>query len=115
MSDPRKKSDKSRLDRIEAYNDDVTTKRPKSSDNRKVIENTAWNSGPDELCPASSHISVNLTDAIKLRMTNNDYTDYKPISIYSIFRNTVQENGNHPALGNLNAPKMNRYSRKYYF
>ena len=107
MSDSRKKSTKNRLDRIEveACSEDVIadcSKRIKSSDSRKSIANTVWNGGPEELCPANSYLSVNLTDAVKIRMTNNDYTDYKPISIYSVFRNTVQENGNHPALGNLN-------------
>lgn len=101
MSDQRKKSDKSRLDRVEAMYEEVfdSSQITKSGDTRKGTTSSVWNEGPDQICPASSFIAVGLTDAVKLRMTNNDYTDYKPISIYSIFKKTVQEKGSHPALG----------------
>jgi hypothetical protein len=60
-------------------------------------DNEIWNDGPDNLHPSNSHLAIKLTDAVKLRINDNDY--YTPLSIYSIFRNTVNEKPNHPALG----------------
>lgn len=59
------------------------------------------NEGPDKLIETSSYISTKLTDAVKLRSgaVEHGLTQVKPISIYSIFQNTVEKAPDKIALG----------------
>lgn len=58
-----------------------------------------WCNGPDNLCPTDLQFATKLDDAIKVRFaSDNSDKKYKPISIYSVFANTVKKNPNHYAL-----------------
>jgi hypothetical protein len=59
---------------------------------------TEWNSGPDTLYPANSFISTKLNEGVLLR-SNDDIIQIKPISIYTKFKNVVDEIPMYPALG----------------
>lgn len=60
-----------------------------------------WNLGPDNLRPTNSYTSIKLTDPVKLRL-DDEFSQLKPISIYTKFRNTVEEIPNYPAIGKFN-------------
>ncbi len=53
----------------------------------------------DRLAPCDSFTTSDITKGVKLRMTDTDAKLYPPITIYSMFRKTVDERPNHPALG----------------
>ena len=57
-----------------------------------------WDKGPDALIDSDLFIASKLDQAVKLRVKDADYKKYPPISIYSMFENTVKINPNHPAL-----------------
>ena len=48
-----------------------------------------WNQGPDALIPSESYTTCELSKAVKLRLGENDSKLYPPISIYTMFKNTV--------------------------
>jgi hypothetical protein len=60
--------------------------------------NEEFNSGPDGLYPADSFTSTDLSKGVKLRLNDNTPSKYKPISIYTMFKNTVDKNPDHEAL-----------------
>jgi long-chain-fatty-acid--CoA ligase ACSBG len=53
----------------------------------------------DTLAPYESFTTSDITKGVKLRMTDTDAKLFPPITIYSMFRKTVDERPNHPALG----------------
>jgi hypothetical protein len=55
-----------------------------------------WQNGPDKIHPAKSFTSTRLDEAVKLRVTNHLMT---PVSIYSIFKKTVERHPDKTALG----------------
>jgi long-chain-fatty-acid--CoA ligase ACSBG len=57
-----------------------------------------WTSGPDRLMPAASYISNKLDQPVKLRFSENDLKRYPPLSIYTIFKKTVDLKPDHDAL-----------------
>jgi hypothetical protein len=62
---------------------------------------SSWNSGPDELCPASSYTSIKLTDPVKIRFKYNDEELYplKPVSVYTVFKERAIKTPQNVALG----------------
>ncbi|RNA00070.1 long-chain-fatty-acid-- ligase ACSBG2 [Brachionus plicatilis] len=61
-----------------------------------------WKDGPDTLCPADSYFSSSLDQPVLLRQGTDKY---KPMSIYTMFKNLIDENPFHYALAykkNLN-------------
>ncbi len=61
-------------------------------------KNNEWESGPDELMPANSFYSTQLDMPVKLRSDGTDLKKYPSMSIYSLFKQTVKQRPNHPAL-----------------
>ena len=57
-----------------------------------------FHSGPDGLYPADSFISTDLSKGVKLRLNESNAIKYKPMSIYTMFKNTVDKNPDHEAL-----------------
>ena len=53
----------------------------------------------DTLVQSDSFTTSDITKGVKLRMTDTDAKLFPPITIYSMFRKTVDERPNHPALG----------------
>lgn len=54
-----------------------------------------WKDGPDKICPADSFYSTSLDNPVMLRQGPDKF---KPISIYTMFKNLVDENPYHYAL-----------------
>ena len=51
-----------------------------------------WNLGPDALIPAENYHATRLDQPIKLRLSkNNSGTKYPPMSIYTMFKKTVDK------------------------
>lgn len=57
-----------------------------------------WTNGPDKLCPAESYFATRLDEAVSLRCTEPDLKKFPPLSVYSIFKQTVSQRPDHPAL-----------------
>jgi hypothetical protein len=53
----------------------------------------------DTLAPYESFTTSEITKGVKLRMTDTDAKLFPPITLYTMFRKTVDERPNHPALG----------------
>ena len=64
-----------------------------------LLEASEWNLGPDELMPANSYYSCELATPVLLKSKENDAKKYPPISIYTMFKCTVDKKPHHPALG----------------
>ncbi|CAF0978778.1 unnamed protein product [Brachionus calyciflorus] len=60
--------------------------------------NYDWKNGPDQLCPADSTMSSQLSQPVRLRLTDLDKVKYPPISIFSMFQRTVKSKPDHDAL-----------------
>ena len=97
MSDQKKKSERNKVD--SEYHEVNYERKSKSADSKKVSASVMWTGGPDAVCPSNNFFAEKLTDAVQLRISSYDYTDYKPISLYGQFYKTVSENPQHPALG----------------
>lgn len=50
---------------------------------------------PDKLAKADSFISTKLSEPVKIRFDDNNF---KPTTVYSVFKNTVNDHGNKYAL-----------------
>ena len=61
-------------------------------------ESYEWKSGPDELMLADSFYSNKLNIPVKLRSNGIDAKKYPVMSIYSVFKKTVDQQPNHHAL-----------------
>lgn len=59
---------------------------------------TEWTNGPDKLCPAESYFATRLDEAVSLRYTEPDLKKFPPLSVYTIFKQTVSQRPDHPAL-----------------
>jgi hypothetical protein len=57
-----------------------------------------WESGPDELMLANSFYSNKLNIPVKLRSNEIDAKKYPVMSIYTVFKKTVNQQPNHHAL-----------------
>ena len=57
-----------------------------------------WCAGPDMLIPADSYQTFKLDGAVKLRLDAKNEAQFTPISIYTMFKRTVDAKPNHPAL-----------------
>ena len=60
--------------------------------------NGEFNAGPDGLFPADSITSSDLSKGVQLRLSENNTAKHKPMSIYTMFKMTVDRNPNHDAL-----------------
>lgn len=60
--------------------------------------NQEWTNGPDNICQADSYIATRLNQPVKLRITEPDRKKFPPLSVYTIFRQTVMQRPDHPAL-----------------
>jgi hypothetical protein len=60
--------------------------------------NQDFHLGPDNLYPADSFVSTDLSKGVKIRLADNNAVKYKPMSIYTMFKNTVDKNPDHEAL-----------------
>lgn len=65
--------------------------------NTSQIENL-WQRGPDEIMPAESFYSTTLSEPVNLRLNDNEIQEYPPMSIYTMFKKTVDQNPNQDAL-----------------
>jgi hypothetical protein len=71
----------------------------------KPNESAEWCMGPDNLHPARSYTTSRLDEAVKLRLDNHPFrvdrmaVDFKPISIFSKFKNTVELGSDRIAMG----------------
>ena len=54
--------------------------------------------------PAESFISTKLNQPVKLRMSESDLNKYSPISIYTMFKKTVDTRPDHDALAFKSSP-----------
>ena len=57
-----------------------------------------WNEGPDKIAPADSLMSTSLTKPVKLRLSDPDSGIFPPISVYTLFRQTVAKKPDFVAL-----------------
>jgi hypothetical protein len=57
---------------------------------------SSWHYGPDEIAPAQSFQTAKLDEAVKLRL---ELDNRVPISIYTMFKRTVDQLPKHTALG----------------
>ena len=71
--------------------------------------------GPDQLCAASSMYSSDLNVPVSLRSNLNDRTKYLPISIYTMFKKTVDLRPDQKALAYQVAGTWCFYSYKDYW
>lgn len=76
---------------------------------------TTWSKGPDELIPCDSFYSNSLGTAVKLRSKDNDDKRYPTMSMYTMFKRTVDANPNHPALAYKSADKWCFFSYAEYW
>ena len=60
--------------------------------------NKAWNYGPDKLMPAESFMSTRLDSPVKLKLGEIDAKKYPPLSLYTVFKKTVDSRPDHDAL-----------------
>jgi hypothetical protein len=73
----------------------------------QILENNKpeWNLGPDNLYPASSFTSSNLNDAVKVRndykklTINKKHPSTTPVSIFTKFKQSVENHPDKAALG----------------
>lgn len=73
-----------------------------------------WKNGPDNLCPADSYYSSRLDKPVKLRTSEADLKKYPTISIYTMFKRTVELKPNHPALAYKSNPTDAEYTLVSY-
>lgn len=71
--------------------------------------------GPDQLCAANSLYSSDLSAPVLLRSNLNDRTKYLPISIYTMFKKTVDSRPDHRALAYQIDGSWCFYSYKEYW
>jgi hypothetical protein len=57
-----------------------------------------WASGPDNICPSTSFRSNKLNQPVKLCLSELDSNKFPPLSIYTIFKRTVNQRTDYPAL-----------------
>lgn len=62
------------------------------------MSSNEFDSGPDGLHPADSLSVSDIRKAVKLRLSDNNAIKYKPMSVYTMFKNTVDKNPDHEAL-----------------
>ncbi len=89
-----------------------------SSDNIEMIRSeapTAWRKGPDELIPACSYYASSLGTPVKLRSKEQDAKKYPTMSMYSMFKHTVDANPSHPALAYKAAGRWHFFSYAEYW
>lgn len=76
------------------YSGDAVTAASSSSNGGKVL----WSGGPDQLIPTDSLTSSQLDKPVKLRFSEADVKKFPPISLYSVFKKTVDTRPDHDAL-----------------
>ncbi len=75
----------------------------------KAEQSFVWRLGPDNIHPARSYTTCKLDEAVKLRLDNHPLKmnreqynlNFKPISIFTKFKNTVELGSDNIALGIL--------------
>lgn len=75
---------------------------------------TEWTGGPDKLCPAESYFATRLDEAVSLRYTEPDLKKFPPLSVYSIFKQTVSQRPDHPALAFKKSGDDDRFTMLSY-
>ena len=66
--------------------------------------NQSWNQGPDKIIPTDAVFVNKLNQAYKLRTDELDGKIVPPISIYTMFKRSVEQKPNHDALVFKNTP-----------
>jgi hypothetical protein len=64
----------------------------------------SWNQGPDKIIPSDALFVNKLNQAYKLRIEDLDGKIVPPISIYTMFKRSVDQKPNHDALVFKNSP-----------
>ncbi len=82
---------------------------------RPLSPTEVWTHGPDEIMPAKDYFSSRLDEPVKLRIKDTNSTEYKPLSVYTIFEQTVNKRPNHPALCYKQQDKWLKFTYKEYF
>ncbi len=57
-----------------------------------------WANGPDNICPATAYTTTKLSQPVKMHAYEPDMAKFPPLSIYSIFKQTVRQRPEHRAL-----------------
>lgn len=66
--------------------------------------NQSWNQGPDKIIPTDSVFVNKLNQASKIRLDELDSKIVPPLSIYTMFKRSVDQKPNHDALVFKNTP-----------
>jgi hypothetical protein len=64
----------------------------------------SWNQGPDKIISTDSEFVSKLNQACKIRLDDLDSKIVPPLSIYTMFKRTVDQKPNHDALVFKNNP-----------
>jgi hypothetical protein len=63
-----------------------------------MVNTAKWSDGPDKLIPTNEYTTTKLSGFVKLRSSDRDMSMFPPISIYTMFKGTVEKKPHHCAM-----------------